>query len=660
MDVAEKAVTAEKNRFERLPSAAIDTTPPRLINKNDILFSPNEEATISLSVDGLPIPAFINEVYGNQLALDFEIAPAVANKKDLVTLRVTEPRNKHSIFQLSRDVLANYGVLVVKQGDRLRFILGTGPEANTEIPLILTGSALPSVPSTHRPVFLIRSLNIISNSDAYSMLRMVFDNKKLKVERDNSRNAVSLRGAPDVVKSAAEMLELFDKPNMKGRYSMRIDPVFTDAEILAENIEKAMAAQGYDIGGKNKNTTLMPIKELNALFVFAPSEGVLAAVRKWTKQFDKVVAKANREDGFYWYAVKNTSAEQLAETLNAVMGGARSGNTRNRSAGATGASKASQPVGGIKSAGASVQGDFVVDQARNMLLYRGKAERWQEIMPLIQDLDKAPMQVMVEVVVAEVRLNESMEFGIEWTLNNRNDSEGSLSALFGSSSGTLGGGGLSWTSLSSSGSTRMALNALAGDDNVSILQTPRILVRSGESASVTVGEKIPVVTSGRAEDLVDDGDTAITQQVEYRDVGISLSVQPTVYSDGRIDMVISQDVSSTAGQTLTPIIANTSLSTSLSLQDGGSVLLAGLIKKSHSKGGSRVPFLGDIPWLGQLFSSDSSSAERTELMILIVPYLIKEPGQAEALTRSFRKQLQLHPGFDESVGKDGEGDSPKQ
>lgn len=635
-----------KSRFER-PPVPIDKQMRAELLGDAPLFPADEPANINLSFGDLPLPVFINEVFANQLSLDFEMAQDVSNKQDLVTLRITEPRNRQEIFNLSRQILANYGVLIVRQGDILRFVLGTAAGASSEPPLIVAGTALPNVPSTHRPIFLIRSLKVISNSDAYSMLKTVFEKQSLKVARDNSRNAVTLQGAPDIVKRAAAVLDLIDKPKMKGRHSLRIEPMYTDAETLSKGLISAMEPQGYDIGNTSKNTTLVPINELNALFVFAPNEEVLSVVRQWVEQLDRVIKKQGNKEGFYWYKVKNTGAVQLSETLNSIMGtgSVRSGPSLSASKDKSDSTSTKDSLD--KTVSASVtNGRFVVDQARNMLLFRGGAAQWQEVRPLIQDLDKAPAQVMVEVIVADVTLSESFKFGVEWSVDG---ALGSVSSLFGDGGvgAGIGGTGLKWTYLSSSGATRIALNAFASDNNVSILQTPKVLVRSGETASVNVGEKIPVLTSRTAEDEIIDGDSAVSQQIEYRDVGIKLTVTPTVFSGGRIDMEVSQDVSASTGDastsSLTPIITTRNINTNLSLHDGGSVLLGGLITKSQSKGNSRVPILGDIPWVGQLFRTDSTQAGSTELMILIVPYLIEEPGQAEALTRSFREQLKLHP-----------------
>jgi len=635
---------AGSNRIESLESA--------------VLFPADEPPSISLGVDGLPLPAFINEVFANELKLDFQLAPEVANKEDLVTLRVTEPRNRQEIFELARQVLANYGVVIVQQGDLLRFVLGGGKNSPFEPPLIVTGSALPSVPSTHRPIFLVRTLNVVSANDAATMLQTVFQGQQLKINQDSRRNAVTLNGTPDLVQSAADVLAMLDRPNMKGRYSLRIDPLYTDAETLSRSMQATMSAQGYDVGGVTSNITLVPIKELNAMFAFTPDAGSLALVRQWAEQLDKVAIRSNHKDGFYWYRVRNTSAAELASTLNAAMngggatgvsGGANESQVQARTAqGRTAGGASTAGVGSNKTA--VVTGSFVVDPARNMLLFRGEADRWQEMLPLIRELDQAPAQVLVEVIVAEVTLTDEFKFGMEWALKEVSaaGANGELKSVFGEDGAPgsgVGGTGLVWSSLSNSGMTRLALNAFASNNNVSILQTPKILVRSGQSATVAVGQQIPLLVSQTVTNEQVDGDTGTRQSVEYRDTGISLTVVPTVFSDGRIDLDIQQEVSGASIDqskvNLTPIVSSRSITTSLSLRDGGSVLLGGLITKEQTKGNSRIPVLGSFPVLGHLFRTDSTSAGTTELMILVVPYLVKEPEQAEALTKSFREQLHM-------------------
>ncbi len=640
-DIPAVSGSEQLQRFSQPPIANPGSVSLKSLDKA-VLFPPKEAATISLSIDGLSLPAFINEVFANELKLAFQIAPDVATKEDLVTLRITEPRNRQDIFQISRDILASYGIQIMQEGDMLRFVLASSQGATGELPLIVTGSTLPSVPSTHRPIFLIRTLNVISNADAYSMLTLIYEGQGLKIQRDNANNAVTLRGAPDLVQSAAEVLTLLDRPTMKGRYSLRIDPLYTDAESLSKRLITTMSAQGYSVGGADNTITLVPIKGLNALFVFAPDQKGIDMVRQWTEQLDKVVQQSSTNEGFYWYQVRNTGAAQLAETLNAVVSGGSSDSTSSRGkdekavATPSGASDAAGRSSSIKTSG-----NFVVDSSRNMLLYRGEATKWQELVPLIKELDRAPAQVLVEVIVAEVSLKKGLTLGTDWNWTNTGVAGGAGSNILGKKVIGLGETGFQWGSLNSSGSTRLAISALASKDTVNVLQTPKVLVRSGEQASISVADEIQIKTSSISTGSAVGGSTQFADQFITRSTGIILKVTPTVFSDGRIDMRVSQEVSNNAGSADSPAITSRNIETSLILNDGGSVLLAGLITKNYNKVSRKVPLLGDVPLLGGLFKKDADSADTVELMVLIVPYLIKDAAQAEALTQSFKDQLHI-------------------
>lgn len=638
-------------RFSQVPAPSQGPASLKSL-ENSVLFPPKEAPSISLSIDGMSLPAFINEVFANQLKLGFQMAPEVANKEDLVTLRITEPRNRQDIFQVARDVLANYGIQIVQEGDLLRFVLSGSQGAMVEPPLIVTGTALPSVPSTHRPIFLIRSLNVISPADAYSMLNLIFEGQNLKVQRDNARNAVTLRGTPDIIQSAAEALNVLDRPKMKGRNGLRIDPLFVDAESLSKRLIATMSAQGFDIGGPDNTITLIPVKELNALFVFAPDQTAINMVRNWTEQLDKVAQQSSANEGYYWYQVRNIGAGQLADTLNAITSGTTSSSD---SSARTQEEKLPSSTGAATSKGASqrnqaaplAKGSFVVDTSRNMLLFHGEANRWQELAPLIRELDNPPSQVLVEVVVAEVSRTDKLSLGTKW--NWANSGIAGLADGVAAAAGSLGrqtiatnADGFAWTSLNSSGSTKLALNALASTQNMNVLQTPKVLVRSGETATVSVAEEIQI-PSGTVSTGQSEGGTSVPlTQFRTRSTGIILSVKPTVFSDGRIDLVVSQEVSNVArGSGSATVVKSRNIETSLILNDGGSVLLAGLIDKKRDNENTRVPLLGSIPILGHLFKADDRSTATTELIVLIIPYLIKDHKQAEALTQSFKQQIHI-------------------
>ena len=205
--------------------------------------------------------------------------------------------------------------------------------------------------------------------------------------------------------------------------------------------------------------------------------------------------------------------------------------------------------------------------------------------------------------------------------------------------------GLSFT-LDSLGQTRAVLSLFYQEDRVVIRSRPRLLVKSGETASIDVGNEIPVITQRLDDGTVDEGSTNIRQEVTYRQTGVQLEIKPLVQANGLVDLKISQQLSEARPSAATsldgsPTILNRQISTSLTLKDGGSLLMGGLISGNQSSGQGGVPFLGQIPVLGRLFRTDALQEDRTELMIMVTPYVVADHEEGWELTRRIREQFDL-------------------
>jgi len=216
--------------------------------------------------------------------------------------------------------------------------------------------------------------------------------------------------------------------------------------------------------------------------------------------------------------------------------------------------------------------------------------------------------------------------------------QGTLGTLGGV--GGVGGSGLTYT-LSNAADVRAVLNLFTSKNRATILSTPRLLVGSGKQASIDIGTEIPTLsstTSGLQRD------TNVIQQIQYRSTGTSLTIRPIVYAGRRVDLDISQQVSESQPNETSnidsPVIFNRQVKTQLSLSDGQSVLLGGFISDSRSSGQTGVPILKDIPLIGQLFRADKSSGTRTELVIMIIPYVIDNAAEAKAITETVKSQLE--------------------
>jgi general secretion pathway protein D len=183
---------------------------------------------------------------------------------------------------------------------------------------------------------------------------------------------------------------------------------------------------------------------------------------------------------------------------------------------------------------------------------------------------------------------------------------------------------------------------LASSNRATILSTPRVMARSGESATIQVGQEVPVLSSQQTSPVT--GSTgSIIQTVQYRNAGVILTVKPVVHSNEQIDLDISQEVSAAqttnTGVSSSPTFGQRKIQTKLGLKNGTTVLLGGLISENRSGGNAGIPLLKDIPLLGQLFRNDTQQKDRTELIMLITTYIISDDEDAVAITEAFRNRL---------------------
>lgn len=594
---------------------------------------------VSVNVSNLPIPTFVDEVLGNLLKITFKLDPEVQSRTDLVTLRTSEPQTPVELFRIARVVLADYGIELLVTGDIVRVQMAP-PGTRLEPPLVYSGRALPEVPVSHRPVFYMKELQAIRANEAGRLLRTVHGDE-VKFEEVSERNALLLSGRPERVRQAVDALEVFDRPHMRGRTSIRLEPAFMSAEQLAGKLTEVLVAQGYGASttlGVPASILVLPVPATNSVIVFAADQALLRHATQWARDLDRPNPAAGSQSVFY-YPVKNTKAAEIAGILAGAGTTADAGPSTAAVAGG-----ATSPA--VAAASAGPRG-LIVDEPRNALIYQGDPAQWERLLPLIRQMDREARQVMIEVTIAEVSLDDNEEFGVSWF------AKGDLGRFNGRLNfGTLpiagpasGGSGLTYL-LDIAGQNRALLKAFADDQRVSILSTPRLLVKSGEEASIDVGTEVPTITARQTSPQQVEGSTGLLQSIQYRKTGIILNVKPTVYSEDRVDLLLSQEVSealpvSDSDVAGSPSIFNRSVQTSLSLRDGGSIVLGGLMSQRQTNADSGIPFVKDVPILGNFFKNQSRRTNKTELVLMIVAYIVGSDERAQDLTGAIRDELQL-------------------
>lgn len=567
------------------------------------------------SYNNMPVSSFINEVYGNQLGLNYVVQPTIKDVSDLITLRITDPVSEKDFYSLITKTLEDYGITTFENNGVLVFDYSRA--AADGLPILATGDALPEVPTGNRPIFQIYPLKFVEPAQIRSTIYQMFPKNDLSISEDIQRNAITLRGKINIVTQAVEAIKTLDRPSLVDMHSIILRPNVNTASQLSDQLEEILTTEGVNVGKADPRAPvrLLPLDASEQLIVFSASLDMLDYIVEWAEKLE-VQRQTGLENGLFSYQVKSTQASHIVEVLQQL-----------------GQSLTQNAEGKQRSVAPNM---FAVDEQLNTILFSGSGQAWASSLDLIKKLDKPAPSVMIEVILAEVSLNESDESAIEWF---RRSTIGAFD-LVTSTEGldVVSGGGLNLT-LSRGSQTRAAMNFLYRNSKTKIRSRPRLMVKSGQQASIDVGDRVPIITSNVQSTI--SADAQVVQQVSYQETGVLLDIKPTVHATGFVDIEVSQELSeavNTESSTInSPTIRTRSLNTVLTLRDGGSVLIGGLIRSNDAEGESGIPILGKLPGVGRLFRGDNSENNRTELMIMIIPYILNSPQEAETLTDDLQK-----------------------
>jgi general secretion pathway protein D len=413
-------------------------------------------------------------------------------------------------------------------------------------------------------------------------------------------------------------------------------------------------------GDPSFKTTVVAEPRSNSLVLRAANPARLAVARALVSQLDRPNA-GNVAGNIHVVYLKNADAVALAATLRAALAGEGSG-TASSGAGTAAATPARAPAAGATpaptpttaSAMPSTGGQIQADPASNALIITAPEPLYRQLRAVIDQLDARRAQVYVESLIAEVNADRAAEFGIQWQgpLGNVG---GSAVGLLGTNFGTGGNNILTnllpvaqgdTASLTAPG-TGLNLAAASRRNGVyvlgflarflqqngegNILSTPNLLTLDNEEAKIVIGQNVPFVTgqfTNTGSGSSANGSVNPFQTIERKDVGLTLRVKPQISENGTIKMTIFQEVSSVQASSInsaTGLITNKrTIESTVLVDDGGIVVLGGLLQDEFSANQEKVPGLGDIPLFGHLFKSESRSRKKTNLMVFLRPVVLRD------------------------------------
>ncbi|MCL5236391.1 MAG: type II secretion system secretin GspD [Nitrospirae bacterium] len=403
---------------------------------------------------------------------------------------------------------------------------------------------------------------------------------------------------------------------------------------------------------------------LNAVVLFG-DKGAREAIKSLIRLLDVPSPEAQGRVNVYF--LENADAVELAKVMEGMLRGMQP----SRQLGGQGA-----PVAPFEAAGGIT---ITADKATNSLVVVASPADYQNLAQIIKQLDKRRKQVFVEAMIAEISVDNLLELGTKFrgaaTKNGKPIFVGGVgqvdqstikNIVTGLAGLTLGGVGKYFTipkDFIPGATSDMTVPGLAAifnldefKDAVNVLSTPQILTSDNKEAEILVGENVPFI-SKRERDITTTN--TVLNSIERQDVGIKLKLTPQITEGDYVKLDIYQEISSLQQQSdailinVGPTITKRSTKTSVVVRDKQTVVIGGLMQERDEQTTTKVPVLGDIPGLGWLFKSKSTSKKKTNLMVFITPHLVKEGESLAQITRDKQTEFSRE-GQGRLVHADGE------
>ncbi|MGL1957056.1 MAG: hypothetical protein OCD00_07045 [Colwellia sp.] len=602
--------------------------------KVDLTQQFSESEFVQISADDFALKDYLHYVMGEVLGVSYILGEQIKSDLQSVTLNLQQNISQRKLFNVSEQLLAERGY-IIRFEEGIYYIHkqeGSGAQSNI---VYGYGKKIEDVPKTNATIIQLVPFTFGMQTSLAGTLRQI---TSIKATADFQRSTIILQGKRKEVIRALEFINLMDQPVFKNRHIGVYEATYVSTTELVEKLSNLLKQEGISVSGEGQNdlaVSLVPLDRIATVVIFANSKKLIDRTGFWAKKIDQ--APSGNQLQYFLYQPQYARATDLGQSLTMLINGGTGTGNANTSIG-TSTSAASQN----KQKGASTQNrssisasnedmSLVVDERANALILNATGDKYRQLLPLIKRLDVMPKQVILEMMIAEVKLTDVFKQGVEFALTNLGDA-----ALTGGFDFQSGATGLTYLLTGAQG--HISYNLLQTNTNVNVLSRPSLLVRDGVSATINVGDDIPTVG-----EIVSDPINGPRTSIVYRKTGVELRVTPTINARGIIIMEIDQKISnqtpgddSVAGS---PIIFERSISTEVVAESGQTIILGGLISESRTINDRGVPFFSSIPLIGSLFDSTSDNKDKTELVVLVTPKIIESVDEWAEIKAKFSSNL---------------------
>jgi len=617
------------------------------------------ERYISLNFDNADISVVIQTI-AELLHLNYIVAPTVRGR---ISIQTSEKLPVSSLLPVLEQILEVNGFMAVKSGEFFKIVPAN--QAKQESVETVLPEHAPSVATGL--VTKIVQLRFISPGEVVRILTP-FKTAAGVYQAHEPARLLFLTEVPAKIADLQKIIAVLDVDTFAA-IQVELYPVrYAGVEELARELTQ-IVTQVFTAAGRGRTLfRIIPVPQANAIMVFSGESGLAANIREWIAKLDQPASEANER--IFVYPLSHATAETLAGVIEKVFRREPAKSPTKSAAPATAqpATRAApvpgqppvaqmpvtpaQPIaaggdGGAASGAANVT--VVADKDTNTLIIQTASWFYPTVEAIIRKLDTMPKQVLIEVLIAEVTLDDTNKYGINWALKGQGpvnlpgetlnlSSSTALNALATASSLTF--------SVLEAGRISAAISAYAKDSKLNILSAPHILATNNKEAKIDVGSEIPILktqTTGTTGGTTTATNNTITNDIEYRSTGVILTVTPHINEGGYVTLDVLQEVSeaqeNNLGGTNSPIIRKRTAKTTMVVRDGQTLVIGGLIQETRDNTRAGLPWLHKIPIIGFLFGSKTASVTKTELVLLITPHVIKDIEDGDRLTQQIKDRV---------------------
>lgn len=642
--VGDSSLNIPENIRQGLSSDSI--TPEQI---KSFFSKPKEDNYIILNFDNADLKDVINTV-GSITNENFILSPGLDAR---VTIHSAKKIPVSEVLNVFESVLEANGMSLVKSGEFYKIVSGSSVKQK---PLdVQKGNKAEAMKDVDRAITQIVPVEYVPVTEVSAVLTPMLSQVGSIIP--NPRNNLLIIN--DYSSSIIRLLKVLKEIDVNAFKNTRMSffkPRYSDVLSLSNELTEVLNALNLTREG----IALVPIERINSLVVFSASPTLLKTVEGWIRKLDEEVMTGQN---IFVYPVQNVKAESIAEILKTLyeagdgtkprVTAQKTAATAKKTTAARRRTTRRRTTTNKTTSNSRVE--IITFEPTNSLVILAPSGIYREIVKTIKKMDVYPREVLIEAIIAEVDISDSDEYGIRWSVlhkitesnvdysaavqGNISPSDGlPLSAVPALVEGPSGG--FSYLLFRPDKLSAM-VRAIAGKSKTKILQSPRLLVRDQEEASIEVGSEIPTASSTTSTTTTD----TLTQNIEYKTVGIKLKIKPIINQEKTVVLDVEQEVSDvnelgrTVGGLSYPEFTSTKAKTSIIVPDKQGIVIGGIMKETTGKGYEGIPLLSSLPLLGPIFRYNTESLVKTELIIIIIPHVLTDRTEGDAITGEFMGKL---------------------